>query len=288
MSQDEVEPDVEPGSPVEPKIDTSKFELLPTGKCHVSFSESRDWQDCTFRHKLKHVLGINLDKPGPLMDFGTAVHAACESYLKTRVMDHTIATAMIRKVWDENKEIPGFEPKTLDAFIDQATGILMELPGWFDEQFPGWEYVDAEHFLYEEIPDRKQAFKGYIDCIIKCKNKKGKDVYWVIDWKTSSWGWKMQKKCDPNVRSQIVLYKTFWCKKMGIDIKDVKCGFVILKRTAKATQRCELLEVSAGDVTIGRSLAVIKNMVNSVKRGIALKNRSSCLYCPYKGTEHCT
>jgi len=33
---------------------------------------------------------------------------------------------------------------------------------------------------------------------------------------------------------------------------------------------------------------VVSNMITSVKRGIALKNRDSCTYCEYKGTEHCT
>lgn len=289
MSQttEEPEPEVEVGSKTI-EIDTSIYDLLPTGKHHVSFSEAREWVECSWKHKLHHVKRIDMDEPGPLMDFGTACHAACESFLRTREMDISIATKMIRDVWEKNKELKGFEPESVPGFLEQATAILIEVPTWMDEQFPGWEYVDAEHFLYEQIPGKPHAFKGYIDAIIKCKDKRGKECFWLIDWKTSSWGWKMQKKNDPMVRSQIVLYKKFWCSKTGTDPKQVKCGFVLLKRTAKPGNRCELLTVSAGDVTMDRSLKVITNMVSSVKKGFAIKNRTSCLYCPYKNTEHCT
>src|SRR4051812_41435714 len=97
-----------------------KYEMLPTGKPHVSFSEMRDWQDCSYRHKLKHVLKIDKFKPGPLMDFGTAVHASCENYLKTRVMKPEIATDMIRKTWETNKAFAGFEASTIPGFIKEA------------------------------------------------------------------------------------------------------------------------------------------------------------------------
>jgi len=68
----------------------------------------------------------------------------------------------------------------------------------------------------------------------------------------------------------------------------VKCGFVLLKKTGKAGQHCELFSVPIGDVPIKKSLKVIGNMLTSVKKGVSLKNRESCTYCEYKNTEHCT
>lgn len=260
---------------------------LPTGKPHISFSEYRDWKDCSYRHKLKHVNKIDLGKPGPLLDFGTAVHAACEQFLKTRTMDASIATKMIASVWEKNSELKGFEPATSSVFQQEAINILADVPAFMEETFPGWEYIDAEHQLYETIEGHPHAFKGFIDGIIRAKNKK-KDLVWLIDWKTTSWGWDMRKKTDETVRTQLVLYKTFWSQKMGVDPKDVRCGFVLLKRSAKPNQHCELVQTSVGEVTSNRSLKVINNMLSSVKKGIALKNRSSCTYCEYHKTEHCT
>lgn len=269
-------------------VESKNLEKLPTGKPHVSFSEMRDWQDCSFRHKLKHVMKIDLGKPGPLMDFGTAVHASCEDFLKTRVMKPEIAEAMIRAVWEKNKLIQGFEPASVERYILESNNILADVPVWMEETFPGWEFVDAEHYLYEQIEGKPHAFKGFIDGIIRCKGPKNKMLTWLLDWKTTGWGWTADKKGDPMVCAQLVLYKNFWSTKTGTDPKDVRCGFILLKRSAKPLKHCELVTTSVGEVTTGRSLKVINNMVASVKKGIAIKNRGSCTYCDYYNTPHCT
>lgn len=264
-----------------------QFELLSTGKPHVSFSEIRDWSECSFRHKLKHVLKIDLGRPGPFLDFGKAVHTSCEVFLKTRVMDIQLAVDAITAAWETNKDVPGFEPEKLAIFIKEAVGVLQEVPDWFNKTFPNWEFVDAEHLLYEPIEGHDQAFKGFIDGIIICDGPKGTRLYWLIDWKTCSWGWGMDKKTDPLVRAQLVLYKNFWSTKTGTDPKNVRCGFVLLKRTAKAGTKCELVTASVGDITTGKSLKVVGNMLASVKRGMALKNKSNCQWCDYRNTVHC-
>lgn len=261
---------------------------LPTGKPHVSFSEIRDWKECGYRHKLKHVQKIDLGKPGPFMDFGTAVHSACEKFLRTRVMDAAIATDAIRKSWEKNAGIEGFEPEKLQGFLNEADGILADVPSWLEETFPGWVFIDAEHLLYEPIEGQEQAFKGFIDGVISCKGPRGNDLVWLLDWKTTSWGWDVRKKGDDLVRAQLVLYKNFWSTKTDTDPKVVRCGFVLLKRSAKPGKHCELVTASVGDVTTGRSLTVVNNMLSSVKKGIALKNRNSCQYCDYHNTEFCT
>ena len=265
-----------------------KFEMLPTGKPHVSFSELRDWQDCSFRHKLKFVDKLVVPKNVPIMDFGTAVHAACEKYLSTRVMDPDIAIIYLNETWKTNIDNVEYDYKTLASFTKEAITILQEVPVWLEETFPNWEYVDAEHQLYEPIEKYPHAFKGFIDGIIKIKGKRGEPIYWLLDWKSTAWGWRADKKSDPIVHQQLILYKNFWSTKAKIDPKSIRCGFVLLKRTAKPGAHCELIKVSVGDVTTERSLKVLNSMVSSIKKGIKLKNRSSCLYCEYKNTVHCT
>jgi hypothetical protein len=272
------------------------YENLPTGKPHISFSEMRDWSDCSYRHKLKYVQKIDLSRPNPLLDFGTAVHASCEDYLKTRVMKPEIAVNMIRTIWEKNKDLKYIDKKgkecfcfdNVEQYIKEAQDILSDVPAWLEETFPGWEYVDAEYHLYEQIEGKPYAFKGFIDGIIRCKGPRGKTLTWLLDWKTTNWGWTADKKRDPQVTAQLVLYKNFWSKKTGINPKDVRCGFILLKRSAKKGTHCELVTTSVGDVTISRSLKVINNMVTSIKRGIAIKNRESCTFCDYHNTPYCT
>lgn len=263
---------------------------LPTGKPHVSFSEIKIWKECSYRHKLQFISKIGLFRPGIHMDFGTAIHSACENFLKTKTMNVNVFTDKLSELWKEHQplNVEEFTQQAHEQFIIEGLAILAEVPGWLDEQFPGWEFIDAEHYLYEKIENQPHAFKGFIDCIIVAPGSRGKMITWLLDFKTTSWGWNTYKKSDDMVRAQLVLYKNYWAVKTGNDPKDVRCGFVLLKRSAKLGAHCELITTSVGDVTTGRSLKIINNMVTSVKRGIALKNRASCTYCDYRGTEHCT
>lgn len=265
------------------------FEVLPTGKPHVSFSEVKLWKECSYRHSLVHIKKIDLSKPSPVLDFGTAVHAACEKYLLTRVMDVRVAYEHLDKVWEEMKDVPEFSKDALAKAKSESAIILSEVPKFLDDTFPEWEVVDAEHQLYEAVENHPHAFKGFIDGVIKAKGKRGETIHWILDWKTTARGWFREKRSDDMVKAQLALYKNYWCQKHpSVPMKDVRCGFVLLKKSAKPGEHCELFSVSLGEVPIKRSLKVVSNMITSVKRGVALKNRDACTWCEYKGTEHCT
>ena len=270
---------------------TSSFEVLPTGKQHISFSEVKLWKECSYRHNLVHIKKLSLFKPSPALDFGTAIHASCEHYLLTREMKPEIAFDSMEKAWATNStpENPDFTQASLAKSKLEATTILSELPKFLDETFSEWETISAEHQLYEPINNHPHAFKGFIDGVIKAKGKRGETIYWVIDWKTTARGWYRDKRSDPMVAAQLALYKNYWCQKNPeIPFKNVRAAFVILKKAAKPGEHCELFSISLGEVPINRSLKVVSNMITAVKKGIALKNRDSCMWCEFKNTEHCT
>jgi hypothetical protein len=79
----------------------------------------------------------------------------------------------------------------------------------------------------------------------------------------------------------------FWRKKKNIDIKAIKCGFVLLKRGAKPGKTCELLTISSGPKMEERVEKMVGSMIASVKRGLYLKNRNSCKFCDFKDTKYC-
>lgn len=273
---------------------------LPTGKSTVSFSELSDWTACSFRHKLKYVKKVELGDPSPYTVFGSAIHAVCETYLKTRVLDSDIAVKYLDAEWTDELEThrlkllaendgdvkKSFPPK--EDWQKLAVDMMVDLPSFMEETFPEWQYVAAEQQLHEPIAGHEDVrFKGFIDGILTALDKRGRRRHWIIDFKTASWGWPNDKKADFYVQMQLRLYKVFWSQKAGVPMKDIRTGFVLLKRVAKPGHRCELVPVSVGDETAKRSLEVIHNMVASVKRGVAVKNRNSCRYCVYRDTEHC-
>lgn len=245
------------------------------------------WAECPFRHKLKYIDKIDLSEENPHFAFGTAIHAACEDYLKTRVMKSEIAVKILEEEWEKWKDLESFKKAKRDDFFKWLHAILPEVPAFMDANFEEWECITAEEPLYEPIDNYPTKFKGYIDCTIKAKDKKGKELIWILDWKTCSWGWTLEKKTDLMTKAQLVLYKNYWSKKHNIDPKDIRCGFILLKKTAKAGQKCELYAVSVGDVTTQRSLEVVNNMLTALDKNFKFKNRTNCDRCDYHQTDHC-
>ena len=266
--------------------------LLPTQKPHVSFSEVREWTDCPHRHRLKYVEKIDNSEPSTVLEFGTAVHAACELYLKSKVIDLKVVKDKLDEAWTKFEGKEGFTTEEKEKLLEISAAILAEVPSFMNQNFTEWEYISAEELLYESIEGSQAKFKGLVDGIITCyqiqKNGKKKKLVWIIDWKTSAAGWSPQKKSDKMTQAQLVLYKHFWSTKHQVELSDIRCGFVILKKSAKPGKRCELIPVSVGPLTIKKTLKVLNNAVNGIIKGLDIKNRNSCKYCDFKNTPNCT
>ena len=119
-------------------------------------------------------------------------------------------------------------------------------------------------------------------------NKKGKELLWVIDWKTTGKaGWFFKKKREFISLAQVGLYKQFISKKLDIPMKDIRCAYVFLKRGADPGNCIDIFPVSVGPKFVEKSEKLISSMVGSVKKGVALRNYSNCKFCPFANSEHC-
>jgi len=277
---------------------------FPTGKPHVSYSEVRCWKECPYRHKLLYIDKVGVDEPSPYLSYGTSIHDGIENFLKTGEMDIETVLETIRTEWrvhgfDSQEWIDaqaahraseGWKPKPhdyLESWLEWATTALTDLPVFLKEEFGDYEVISAEEQLYEFIPNYDIFFKGFIDALLKVTIR-GKEYYYVIDWKTAGdKGWYASKRRDILTWAQIALYKSFWKNKNGLDLKQVKCGFVLLKRGGKPGSSCELVKVSVGPKAEENALSILRSMIKSVRRGIFLKNRDSCRFCEFKKTPQC-
>jgi len=201
---------------------------------------------------------------------------------------------------DETKENRWYKHKTTDEWITEAKQILADLPDFLEKEFPEWEYVHAELPLHEKTGDTEMHFKGFVDAIIRTPKhlKKGtKWTYHVLDWKTTGkggWGgYRMpngswyNKRQDFNYLMQVGFYKKYVSQKLNIDLKDIRTGFVFLKRDQKPGKTLELLKVSAGPKFIEKTDKVVHSMVTAVQAGLYPKCFDSCKYCAFADSEHC-
>lgn len=255
---------------------------FPTGKPHISYSEVKTWQECPWKHKLLYIDKVGTFETNENLLFGTITHAECEDYLLNNKFDTKRAISKFNAEWKKHNF------GNVDQWIKECLGILEDIPEFLLKTFPDWKCLKSEYPLYESIQDSDIKFKGFVDGVIRAKNKRGHDVMWIIDWKTtSSRGWSADKKQDPLVQAQIVLYKSYISEKFNIDPKDIKCGFVLLKRGAKKGKSCELIEIAAGPKTLEKANKLVSSMIVGVKSGVCIKNRMSCTYCEFKETAHC-
>ena len=274
--------------------------MLPTGKEYLSYSELKTWLDCAWQHKLIHVDKIDESKETIYTVFGTILHDALENYLRTRTMDVHAASLNLREAWTAknypNADWPNFKSavKELDYWDMSLKSILANVPKYLEDNFPNWEFVDAEHYLFEPIEGLNVSFKGYIDGVIKYKNSKGKYVYFILDWKTTSHvGWHKEKVRDYKTHLQLMLYKHFLSKKLNLKTTDVKCGFILLKKldvnpkNRSKIPKIGMVPVSLGPKTTEKSLKNIRMMVKNLKMNRYLKNRTNCQFCQFKETDHC-
>jgi hypothetical protein len=277
--------------------------LLPTTKTHISFSELSEFFSCSWKHYLHQIKKIDLQVPSPSLMFGTCTHSGCEKYLRTRILDIQSCIDMLTKMWKEaqsktrkelkitneqyKKYVEDFSDKELQKALKQLASILNDIPKFLDDTFPGWEFIEAEHQLLEQIDEIDNNFKGFIDGVISYYVKK-KKYYLLLDWKTSNRGWTKYDRQDAMKRNQLIFYKHFYSKKHPeIKFKDIKCGFIILCRGNKPGKHCEFLPVSVGEVTEARAVKLARSMIKCMLKGTKIKNRLSCLWCEYFGTEHC-
>ena len=272
-------------------------------KEHVSYSEVRQWKECSWRHKLLYVDKLSTFEESPHLHYGTIIHDACEHFLKTKELKIEEAQSKIKAVWDEHgfdsedfiqlqtqrAELQGWKYKhnKLKDWLQWAETSISSVPQFLDETFPGWEFQSAEEALYESMENIDTKFKGYIDCIIKVPHKE-KYKYWVLDWKTSSGrGWSLDKQRDFKTQAQVILYKHFWGTKNNIPMKDIQCGFVLLKKVKTVGKSCQLIKVSAGPKNLEKSQKLVRSMIKTVDKKLYLKNRNSCMFCEFKGTDYC-
>lgn len=267
---------------------------LPTGKPHVSYSEMSAWMQCSFRHKLKYVNGVNLDPGGVEMIIGTIFHECVEIRVQNASPIRRVLIELAKEKLEEVKDEEKKKAFDIEKCVDRAIEMSNEAVPWLDSQFPGWKLVKAEEDLYEKIviDDVKHddvSFKGFIDLIIEVPGKNNKTITWIIDWKTAARPWDRKKLMDPKVTYQLSLYKNFWAHKHGKDHTDIRCGYAIALKGGKPGKIFNFIPVSVGPVVSKRTLTVLNNFVGSVKRGMAIKNKNeqNCKWCEYKGTSWC-
>jgi len=259
---------------------------------HISFSELKNWNKCSWYHKLNNIEKIKGFKGNEFTAFGTAIHSVCEALVQAVIKDQEAPEYFLERFAQEIKTLPSDVPireGLVNSMREQGTPLTKYILPALEDYFDEYEVVAVEEKIYEPIGDlidsntNHHDFKGYIDLVLKTKDGK----YHIIDWKSCSWGWDAKRKTEKITTYQLTLYKKFFAIKHGIDPDKIETHFALLKRTAKKNN-AELFRVSSGKIKTQNAIKLLEKALYNINEKRYIKNRLSCTGCDFFNTQHCT
>jgi len=256
---------------------------------HISFSEIKIWQECAHKHKLYYIDGLRVFKGNEYTAFGKALHAVSENFLVKEMQQSPsdfFETEFLNELKVLSQDAPELElrPTLVKEMRTQGKDLAPLIKPALDKYFGECEIFSVEEEILQEL-QQKTNFKGYIDLVVKKK-----DHYYIIDWKTCSWGWDAKRRSDKMTTYQLAYYKHFFCEKYNIPLENVSVCFGLLKRTAKK-DRAEIFEISCGPKKIKNALKLMDTALYNINKQTFVKNRLSCHgkfgQCEFYKTNHC-
>ncbi len=265
---------------------------------YISYSAWKDWVFCPNKYKLTRVDKIKLFQGNEFSTFGTAIHATVEQRLllekKINLLgslkddsDQLNEDAYFLKRFDEELDKIKNDVKINDQLVvemkQQGIGLVSLIIPELKNVLGEFEVFAAEEEIRCNIDNNPNFdFYGFIDSIFKTPDGK----YHIIDFKTCSWGWDIEKKTEKETTYQLTYYKHFFCQKFKVDPTKVETYFGLLKRTAKK-DRVEIFRVTSGPKKVDNALKILNSCVKNIEKGKFIKNKLNCQKCEFNKTVYC-
>ena len=281
----------------------------------VSHSQYSIWSACPLQWKLTSVDKIAKSEDNIYSIFGSAMHDTVQEWLKVvynrsmlvaRTMDlsdilkERLIIHFQRSIIEENgQKIFVTDKATLMEFYRDGVEILnclqLNLEKFFNTM--EWKLEGVEEQL--NVPIKLNiSFRGYLDIVLRHKLT---GAIRIIDLKTSTKGWTKWVKSNKAKTDQLLLYKKFYAKKYNLPEDAITIDFYILKRKLPEESDWPIPRVSKFCPSHGTPSmnqmnkrfqkfvdACFDNQGNHITEQEPTPSKSSCRFCPYNQTEHCS
>jgi hypothetical protein len=249
----------------------------------ISYSQYSLWSNCNWAWKLKYVDGHRINDTTMHTIFGTSMHETIQEWLdilynKSEKMASTMYLndgfkEKLLALFKENITITESGEKmflcdspTLMQFYTQGCLILEYIQKNYKKIFPtaDTKLHSIEYRLEIEVKPGVQ-YVGFIDIVT---HNTVTNEYVLYDLKTSTKGWNEYQKKDPVKTGQLLLYKRFFSKQLGIPEKNINVEFIILKREVYENAqyfipRVSRFEPANGIASVNKSYQMFNKFVDS-------------------------
>ena len=274
-----------------------------------SYSQYKTWVECPYRWKLKYIDGLDSFDQSIYTIFGTSIHrviqdwleqdlyggvaGACSMDLSEKFKSILIEEAAphMKVVNESGEQTFLFSREELEEFYGQGLEIISYVQQNQEKLFPTKDVklFAIEHELKADVNDHVY-FIGYIDIVT---HNEVTGEYFLYDLKTSTRGWNKYMKQDKTKTDQLLLYKIFFAKELGVPDYKVHIGYLIMKRqlykSSYPNPRVTEFAPANGPPSLKRAWSGFNNFTDLVfsdegsyiSEQKATPSKSSCRFCSF-------
>lgn len=262
----------------------------------LSWTSIRTFEECPRKFKLRNLDKIPHNRFSEFTAFGSAVHQILEINREASEFKNVFADVLTKEIaakffieWYHSnktidiKEFRMFDSRLVQTMFNQGEPLVHAAREELEKKFGKFEVVWVERgFDVDDV-------HGFVDLVLKTQNGR----YHIIDYKTTSWGWNIDKQRDPLTTYQLSLYKHFLAKQENIDPRFVETYFLILKRNSG---KAEILRMSSGEKKKNNMLQMVEKVRFNVNKYLENSEMNKfrfpplsqdCKWCPFRDSKWC-
>ncbi len=281
----------------------------------ISFSQLSMYSECPKKWSLQYKEGFKQFSSTIHTIFGTALHEVIQHYLtvyydqngtaadkiNTSEMFEDVFREEYAKQYKSNNKQHFSTPIELREFYDDGVEIIRDLAKNRGKHFSkrGWYLIGCEVPLvlnpHPKLPN--VVYQGFLDAVLY--HEPTNKIY-IIDFKTSTFGWGDKEKKNEIKQFQLLLYKKYFSEHFNFPLENIEVEFFIVKRKLYESEdfvikRIQKFKPASGKIKMKKAEQAMLNFIEEAFDQNGFKQvehqpkiNNNCKYCPFHKTHLCS
>jgi len=281
----------------------------------ISFSQLSMYNECPKKWSLQYKEGHKQFTSTIHTVFGTALHEVIQHYLTVMYEQSGTEADKIntsdffedklreeyKKQYIANNKQHFSSPDQLREFYDDGIEIIRDFAKNKSKHFSkrGWYLVGVEIPIvlnpHPKFP--KVVYQGFIDAVLYHEPT---NTIYIIDFKTSTWGWTDKDKKNENKQYQILLYKKYFADHFNFPLENIEAEFFIVKRKLRESEdfvikRIQKYKPASGKIKVKKAEDSMMKFIEEVFDQNGYKQvehqptiNDNCKWCPFYKVHLCS